>query len=96
VFPAKKGKRDSIRCWDSRGPEFGAEELEAYRLPFNAKDACQSWSWNHGGTYNIGVDSQGRSMLTNQPSEEYSGGKVCKFTISELEVWKVKMVTPET
>ena len=35
-------------------------------------------------------------MLTNQPSEDGDGlGKDCKFKISELEVWKVKMVGGE-
>jgi hypothetical protein len=35
-------------------------------------------------------------MLTNQPSDNWrKGEKVCDFTISELEVWKVKMVGGE-
>jgi hypothetical protein len=97
VFPAYKGKGKGIRCWKYRGPEFGNGELEATNEPFNGNRACQSWSWNSGGTYNIGVDSQGRNMLTNQLSEDGRGGdKVCYFKISKLEVWKVKMVTPET
>jgi hypothetical protein len=70
-------------------------ELEANSEPVNGNRACSSWSWNDGGTYNIGVDSQGRNMLTNQPSEDGEIRKNCWFTISELEVWKVKMVGGE-
>ena len=96
MFPVNKGNIVSIRCWKYRGPSFGLNELEAVSEPFNGKDACKSWSWNHGGTYNIGVDSQRRNMLTNQLSEENeNGNKFCHFTISELEVWKVKMVGGE-
>ena len=56
-------------------------------------------SGNSGKTYKIGVDSYLRNMLTYQQSEaigedgEY--GTMCNFTISELEVWKVKMVGGE-
>ena len=96
MFPANKGKRDSIRCSKYNGPEFGSSELEAWSESFNGNRACVSWSWNDGGTYNIGVDSQGRNKLTNQPSEDrLHGSKLCNFTISELEVWKVKMVGGE-
>jgi hypothetical protein len=96
VFPAYKGESNSIRCWEERGPSFGNGELEAENEPFNGNRACRSWSWSHGGAYKIRVDSQGRSMLTNQPSQDRGGGdKLCWFTISELEIWKVKMVGGE-
>jgi hypothetical protein len=96
VFPANKGESRGISCRKYRGPSFGICELEAYSEPFNDKDACNSWSWGHGGTYNIGVDSQGRNMLTNKLSEDEGyGNKPCWFTISELEVWEVKMVGGE-
>ena len=96
MFPAKKGESDSIRCSKDTGPSFGISELSAWYQPFNGKDACRSWSRNSGHTYNIKLDSQGRNMLTNQPSEDrQDGNKVCWFTISELEVWKVKMVGGE-
>jgi hypothetical protein len=96
VFPAEKGKSLGIRCRKDYGPSFGIGELEAKDQPFNGNQACRSWSWHHGGTYNIEVDSQGRNMLTNQLSEDFRGGdRVCLFKISELEVWKVKMVGGE-
>ena len=65
--------------------------------PFNRKEACKSWSQNFiGSFYNIGVDSQGRNLLTNQLGR-YIGsvGEICDFSISELEVWKVKIVGSE-
>jgi hypothetical protein len=92
VFPAKKGKSDSIKCNKDSGPEFGIVELEAWQEPFNGEIACWSWSYRSGGTYNIGVDSQGRNLLTNQLSDSTGGGdKICCFTITEFEVWKVKL-----
>ena len=92
MFPAKKDRSDSIRCHKNCGPQFGIDELEAYSQPFNEERACISWSWNNSGcAYNIGVDSQGRNLLTNQLSKEIGSGKVCWFTITELEVWKVKL-----
>jgi hypothetical protein len=96
VFPAKKGKNNSIRCWEYYGPSFGKRDLASEFQPYNRKDKCNSWSWKNDRTYNIGVDSQERNMLTNQPSLLLdSGNKACEFTISELEVWKVKMVGGE-
>ncbi len=96
MFPAKKGKSYSIVCRKDKGPTFAIGELEAWNQPFNGKDACRSWFWDDGNIYNIGVDSQGRNMLTNQPSYDANfGGLLCQFTISELEVWKVKMVGGE-
>ena len=97
MFPANKGKSRGIGCSEDRGPAFGFfGELDAWKEPFNDYGACKSWSWYSGGTYNIGVDSQRRNLLTNQPSEvTNSNPKLCWFTISELEVWKVKMVGGE-
>ncbi len=77
MFPAKKGRSNSIKCSKNSGPEFGMHELKAYWQPFNGKRACKSWSWSIDPTYNIGVDSQGRNLLTNQLSEDASGDKVC-------------------
>ena len=95
MLPANKGKSNSIRCFKGYGPSFGFGDLKAESEPFNGKNACRSWSWKNYPTYNIGVDSQGINKLTNQPSVDAIGGKVCRFTISELEVWKVKMVGGE-
>ena len=92
MFPVKKGKSDSIVCRKENGPSFGQTELVALWWPFGGNNVCLSRFWDHIGTYNIGVDSQGRNMLTNQPSKYIIGNKVCWFTISELEVWKVKIV----
>jgi hypothetical protein len=92
VFPAKKGESTSIKYRKYSGPEFGIFELEAEHEPFNGNRACWSWTWGSGSTYNIGVDSHGRNLLTNQLSEDTGGGdKLCWFTITELEVWKVKL-----
>jgi hypothetical protein len=52
--------------------------------------------YNSDCTYNIRVDSQGRNLLTNQRSEDIGGGdKRCWFSITELEVWNVKLVDDE-
>jgi hypothetical protein len=95
VFPANKGKSDSIRCWSDYGPSFGNGELRAYWVPLLNNYACKSYSRKYNATYNIGVDSQERNMLTNQLSEDKGlGDKVSRFSISELEVWKVNIKKP--
>jgi hypothetical protein len=44
------------------GPSFGEGELGAVE-PFNGDVKCESWANDVG--YNIGKDSENRSMLTN-------------------------------
>jgi hypothetical protein len=75
----------AIKCGKGRGPCFGGGELAAFE-PFNGDSKCESWANNPG--YNIGKDSESRSMLTNLKCVEYRLSWAW-FTISELEVWEV-------
>jgi hypothetical protein len=47
-------------------------ELEALNEPFNKDNACRSYA-NFIG-YNIGMDSDSRSMLTNLKCDSIFGG----------------------
>jgi hypothetical protein len=56
--------------------------------PFNGDNECSSHVKKSG--YNIGIDSESRSMLTNLKCENLGlFGYISNFTISELEVWEV-------
>jgi hypothetical protein len=64
------------------GPSFrgdGLSELSAYDEPFNGNGNCLSYA--NRPAYCIPVDGAGTNMLTNNKGK--------RFTISELEVWKV-------
>ena len=58
------------------GPSFGIDDLTAYG-DASRVNACRSVV--NRPSYLIGVDSNGRNMLTLSENEY--------FTISELEVW---------
>lgn len=76
----------AILCRGDRGPIFGYEELMAHDEPFNKEKGCWSRSIENG--YNIPTNSEGINMLTNLKCED--GDKyLSKFTISEIEVWRV-------
>jgi hypothetical protein len=72
----------AISCCRDKGPCFGYGELIA-RRSLNIDNRCYSLA-NLSG-YNIGKDSESRSMLTNLKCD----GLVSRFTISELEVWEI-------
>jgi hypothetical protein len=76
----------AIYCGKDRGPSFGDGGIVA-REPFNGYDRCESYA--NDVCYNIGKDSESRSMLTNLKCLNYGLGIECKFTISELEVWEI-------
>jgi hypothetical protein len=78
---------EAIYCSKNYGPYFGSLELSAWDEPFNKENACSSWTNDSG--YNIPQNSEEINMLTNQMSYNRFGGRVCKFTISEIEVWGV-------
>jgi hypothetical protein len=73
----------AIKCRRGLGPCFGGGELVA-EGPFYGDNKCYSWANNPG--YNIGMDSESRSMLTNL---KYGFSEKSLFTISELEVWEI-------
>jgi hypothetical protein len=75
----------AIVCGKDRGPCFGSGELAAGE-PFNRDNNC--WSWANERGYNIGKDSESRSMLTNLKCDGLSSRR-CYFTISEVEVWEI-------
>ena len=84
-FPCKDPSH-AIECSKDYGPHFGNRELLAYDEPFNKEYAC--WSWTNDVAYNIPRNSEGINMLTNMKNDAFNE-KICKFTISELEVWGV-------
>ena len=67
----------AIQCNGGQGPCFGARDLVTF-APFNVENKFASFTKN---TYNIGVDKEGRNMLTASKSE--------RFTITEMEVWQI-------
>ena len=67
----------AIQCNGGQGPCFGARDLVSF-APFNVENKFASFTKN---TYNIGVDKEGRNMLTGSKSE--------RFTIIEMEVWQI-------
>jgi hypothetical protein len=56
----------AIVCGKETGPRFGKGELLAYE-PFNGENNC--WSFADFVGYDIGMDSESRSMLTNLECE---------------------------
>jgi hypothetical protein len=94
AFPIKKEESGwAVYCNKLNGrPDYGISELDANNEPFNKERACRSWINKSGGsTYSVKVDSNGKNLLTGQMSEDYGKYYDCKFTISELEVWEVKI-----
>ncbi len=87
-FPVNKGK-DAIVCWKDVGPWFGGsfDELSARYQPLNLNKAC--WSYENKDSYSIPVDAESANMLTNLKFEHIWDRDLCKFTISELEVWGI-------
>ena len=84
-FPCKDPSR-AIYCYKDRGPYFGSWELIAANEPFNEENKCTSYT--NDVAYNIPRNSEGINMLTNMKNDAFNE-KICKFTISELEVWGV-------
>jgi hypothetical protein len=79
-----KGSHNAgIYCYTDDGPIFIADgnycELGAGE-PFNGDKKCVSYANQPG--FGIGVDANGNNLLTNKKGE--------RFTITELEVWRVK------
>jgi hypothetical protein len=60
----------AIKCRKDCGPCFGYWGELAAEEPFNGDNKCMSYANNPG--YNIGMDSESRSMLTNLKCE-YDG-----------------------
>jgi hypothetical protein len=85
-FPCKDPSR-AIWCYKDRGPYFGSAELSAFYEPFNKENVC--WSDTNGRAYNIPRNSERINMLTNMKCNSKLNPNLCKFTISELEVWGV-------
>ena len=83
-FPCKDPSY-AIWCRKDYGPYFGIRELSAVNEPFNKENACSSWT--NDDAYNIPRNSEGINMLTNTKCRLDS--EMCKFTITELEVWGV-------
>ena len=83
-FPCK-GPSSAIFCDKDYGPLFGREELKALVEPFNKENACISYT--NDSAYNIPLNSEGINMLTNMKNNRF--GTLCRFTITELEVWGV-------
>jgi hypothetical protein len=79
----KGSHKAGIECWSDCGPVFCTSgnywELGASE-PFNGDDKCYS-RVNEPG-FGIGGDADGNNLLTNK--------KDGYFTITELEVWRVK------
>ena len=79
----KGSDKAKINCCTNCGPTFtftsNHSELSASREPFNGNINCFSFA-NKAG-FSIGLDADGKNMLTNSKSE--------RFTISELEVWEI-------
>ncbi len=84
-FPCKD-QSYAIRCKKDIGPYFGGfwEGLSAFHEPFNKENAC--WSFTNMSFYYIPVNSEEINMLTNQKCH---GFDLCRFTITEIEVWGV-------
>ena len=83
-FPVKQQAKYAIGCWSNTGPGFtGGDyyELCARFEPFNGEGKCTSRA-NYSG-YRIPLEGA-KNMLTNKE------GKL--FTITELEVWEVKLI----
>ena len=76
-FPVIKGSGYAVTFYRSGHWGFGWGELGKCNEPFNHERGCISRS--DKSIYNIGVDADGRNLLT------MSSGNC--FTISELEVW---------
>ena len=83
-FPCKKPSR-AIYCRKDIGPDFGIGGIAAYFEPFNKDNACRSRT--NDSAYSIPRNSDGINMLTNQKC--ILNEDLCKFTISEIEVWGV-------
>jgi hypothetical protein len=80
----KGSNKAGIYCCTIFGPVFISNgndiELGAFNEPFNGDNKCYS-AENLPG-FGIGRDADGNNLLTNKYSN--------KFTITELEVWRVK------
>ncbi len=68
------------------GPRFGYSELTASES-FNRDKGCRA-NANLSG-YHIGMNSEGRNMLTNLKCEKKKLLMQTNFTISEIEVWEI-------
>ena len=81
-----KDHSKAIKCGKDWGPKFGISELQAFE-PFNGDNKCMSLANKDG--YQIPLDSESNSMLTNLKCEYKFEDFLCSFTVSELEVWEV-------
>ena len=61
----------AILCWKERGPVFGDREIGA-KEPFNGFNQCYSYAQDVA--YNIPMDNNGISSLTNLKIEKLGGG----------------------
>ena len=94
AFPIRKEQSKMAVYQDKDyGPNFGNGELKTLSQPFKKERACKSFINKSGGlTYGVKVDSNGKNLLTGQMSRDTGIGYYdCRFTISELEAWEVKM-----